>query len=387
MTIKHPNLLLLLLFVGTGLSLQAQEDVYYVNTFEGETSVCVWGNIILHEVPGRNSRNIGEIVYAEELTHLGKEALVRSEKRNYIWVRTRDGKTGWVNETYVVRNGGVVVVLTDATIYGRPETFSSATDQQFAAGEILVLSDFQNDWVFLTGIRKEKSGWIKGYEKLSVETGDIETATMLARAQAEPDLETRRSNLQKLMQFRSGATPEMMAVVRNAYNATLPQPAPTNPSARPAVDDQSLVYYDVPFYEGGEDAFSNATSRPAQTSAQPVMPLTPAPPAYQRIEREVIDMETGKSYVRVYESGTIQPVKAKNPPSIYYCYHKTLPIGTKVLLSVPGYEGKYVPLEVIARLRPDNSHMLGLGGEVIKAVFGEIAAKDVASVTISYPQY
>lgn len=107
------------------------------------------------------------------------------------------------------------------------------------------------------------------------------------------------------------------------------------------------------------------------------------PYAYQ--EREVVDMASGQAYIRVRETGTIQPVKAKKPASEYYAYHKSLPIGSKVLMAVPGTQ-MFIELEIIARLRSDNPHMIGLGGETIKAVFGEIAAKDVGSVSIEYPK-
>ena len=383
MTIKVFRHLLLLSLLLTSLGAQAQEDVYYVDTYAGEASVCAWASIILHEVPGRNTNKIGEVVFAEEVEHLGKEALVRSERRNYVWVKTKDGKMGWVNETYIVRNGGVVVLLEDATIYRKPGTLSSATTDQFPQGSILILSDFKDNWVFLTGPRKELSGWVEGYEKLSVAPGDIEAATMLARAQTVEDPTQRRGELTKLLQTRSNISPEMEAVVRSQINTTYPQPQP-QPGPGPA-RDMGEVLFDAPTLTGGEDALMDETYRPGPAYTGATIPVANTLPAYNRIEREVIDMETGRSYIRVYETGTIQPVKAKNPPDIFYCYHKSLPIGTTVLLDVPGYEGKYIPLKVIARLRPDNPNLIGLGGEVIERVFGEKAAKDVSGATISYP--
>lgn len=380
MTIKVFHHLLLLSLLSAGMSLHAQEDVYYLDTYTGETSVCAWASIILHEVPGRNTNKIGEVVFAEEVEHLGKEALVRSEKRNYVWVKTKDGKTGWVNETFIVRNGGAVVLLEDATIYRKPGTLSSATSDQFAQGSILILSDFKENWVFLTSMRKEFSGWVEGYDKLSVAPADIETATMLARARAIEDPMQRRADMQRLIQTRSNLSPEMAAVVRSEINLTYPQPSPQpQPQPRPEPND---VFFDAPTLIGGEDALADNTY--ASNTQGTVLPVLSSS-SYNRREREVIDMETGRSYIRVYETGTIQPVKAKNPPDIFYCYHKSLPIGTTVLLDLPGYEGKYVPLKVIARLRPDNPNMIGLGGELIQKVFGETAAKDVSGATISYP--
>ncbi|MEL6132942.1 MAG: hypothetical protein AAFR59_06215, partial [Bacteroidota bacterium] len=100
-----------------------------------------------------------------------------------------------------------------------------------------------------------------------------------------------------------------------------------------------------------------------------------------------IDLETNETVQIVRETGTIQPVKAKNPPNIYYAYHKTLPKGTKIRLEVPGASGKYkwVELTVIDRLRSDNPNVVGLGKEVIQKVFKESQAKNVAAATILYP--
>ena len=60
-------------------------------------------------------------------------------------------------------------------------------------------------------------------------------------------------------------------------------------------------------------------------------------------------------------------------------------VGESILLEVPG-TGSFVQLEVIAKLRGDNPNVVGLGGEVIKKVFGQTTAKAIGRATIIYPE-
>lgn len=392
------TLLMLTLMSST---LLAQPGVYYETVEPGAFYICAWENARVHEYPNLGSSNVGTIVFTEEVRHKGREAFVRSENRNYVYVETEDGTQGWVNETYLVQGGGAVVILDNAAIFAKPNTNTSITSQQFGGGEIVILSEFRDGWVRLTGQKKEKEGWVQGYDKLSAEAYDIEAATLLASALAITNTEDRVRELRELRGGRNYLSPEMQQVIdRSIAGAATPAPTYQQPTNQPYTGP---VYYDdpntsqpatqpnTPYYASGEDAFSNASPSPTRSQV-PVNTATPAPVApapvgnpYSYQEREVVDMASGQAYIRVRETGTIQPVKAKKPATQFYAYHKSLPIGSKVLLAVPGTE-MFVELEVIARLRPDNQNMIGLGGETIKAVFGEIAAKDVGSVTIEYPR-
>ncbi|MEM7372668.1 MAG: SH3 domain-containing protein [Bacteroidota bacterium] len=362
--------------------------VYYEYTGAGQTSVCAYKSIILHEAPGRNSRKMGTIVFTEEMEHLGQEALLKEERRNYILVKTRDGKEGWVDEMFIVKDGGVVVLLEDSRVFERPATYSSSTSDYFRAGEIAILTDFQDNWVRVVSYRKEVNGWIEGYDKLSAEDYDIEIAAMLAKALEIPDPSVRRQELAKIGSMRGFTSSEMAGIVNRTLNII------DEANHRPLPTD-SEIYVDQPNQGAGpiegEDAFAitspyrNDRFDGLNPDNQRINPVY-VPDNKPRVqEREVVDMTTGRTYLQVTETGTIQPVKAKKPKSIYYCYHKTLPVGSKVLLEIPGQQG-YVPLEVVAKLRADNPHVVGLGSEVIKAVFGVVKAKEVASVSISYPK-
>lgn len=409
MKIKRSSFLPILSLLISGLMsltpAQAQPGVYYETVEPGAFFICAWETVRVHEYPNLGSPNVGSIVYTEEVRHNGREAFVRSENRNYLYVETEDGTQGWVNEAFLVQGGGAVVILDNAAIFSKPNTNTSITNQQFTGGDIVVLSEFRDGWVRLTGKKKEKEGWVQGYDKLSAEHFDIEAATLLASALAIQNSDDRMRELRELRGGRSYLSPEMQIVIdRSIASASAPAPTYNNQNTQPY---NGPVYYDdpttsqpaqqqqpsTPYYATGEDAFSNNSgtnptrSQNNQNTSSPVMRPTTAAPvnpyAYQ--EREVVDMASGQAYIRVRETGSIQPVKAKKPGTEFYAYHKSLPIGSKVLMAVPGTQ-MFIELEVIARLRSDNPHMIGLGGETIKAVFGEIAAKDVGSVSIEYPK-
>lgn len=407
MKIKRSSFLPILSLLISGLMAltpaQAQPGVYYETVEPGAFFICAWETVRVHEYPNLGSSNVGSIVYTEEVRHNGREAFVRSENRNYLYIETEDGTQGWVNEAFLVQGGGAVVIIDDAAIFSKPNTNTSITNQQFVGGEIVVLSEFRDGWVRLTGKQKQKEGWVQGYDKLSAEHFDIEAATLLASALAIENSDDRMRELRELRGGRSYLSPEMQIVIdRSIASASVPAPTYNNPNTQPYTGQ---VYYDdptpaqpaqqlnTPYYANGEDAFSNNSgNNPTRSGNNPnsgSTVLRPAPAApvnpYAYQEREVVDMASGQTYLRVRETGSIQPVKAKKPSTEFYAYHKSLPIGSKVLMAVPGTQ-MFIELEIIARLRSDNPHMIGLSGETIKAVFGEIAAKDVGSVSIEYPK-
>ncbi|MDX1906400.1 MAG: SH3 domain-containing protein [Bacteroidia bacterium] len=376
------SLLAASLYAQPGSPSGSQTGVYYETTQAGETSICAFQSVILYAAPGQNSSRAGTVLYSELLEHLGQEAFVRNENSNYLYVRNREGRNGWINESYIIRNGGAVVLLRDSRIYGKPATATSATTQLFKAGEILILSDFQNNWSYVTGVQKEKSGWIEGYENLSVEASDLEIAATYNRAMAITDLNMRRTELQRIGNMRGFMGSEMARIVKASLEQTYAQrPQPTPAEA-----------YLNNIQPGGEDLnashisqLSSAANSRIQPTAAAATPAQPAVITPTTSLEEVFNPSTGVYYYRVTETGAVQPVKAQKPKNIYYAYHKSLPIGTKVLLEIPGKRG-YVELEVIARLKDNNPSVVGLGPEVMRDVFGVTQASEIVTATILYPQ-
>ncbi|MCB0850865.1 MAG: SH3 domain-containing protein [Bacteroidetes bacterium] len=365
-----PKKILILLTLGfffTGFAF-SQGEIFYQDTPVEETSICAYSSALMYESPGRNAPKIGTVLFTEELEHLGQEAFVRGENRNYVWVRSRGGIIGWINDSYLVRNSGVVVVLDNLPVYDRPGTASARTSQRFMAGDLAILSDFRDGWVHLFGEQKYIQGWIQGYDNVSVEQEDIEVASLMTEAMRITDPVQRRKQLNQIGSSTRALSPEMTRALQKAIDATYPSNTLTQNEP------------DTETWQGGEDIFVDDNVNPSPGKTEIVDIYSPG-----IHKKEVIDMQTGRSYQRVYETGTIQPVKSKKAKDIYYAYHKTLPIGSNVLLKIPNYEG-WIQLEIIARLRADNPHVVGLGPEVIQKVFGETQAKNIEKATISYPE-
>lgn len=355
MTYIKPIIPLLFLLITSRLSLFAQ--IYYEQTPQevNQISICNWPQVSLYAEPGQSSEILAYLVFGEALTHLGQEAIVKRERNNYLLVEAQSGEQGWVDDQYVVRNGGVVVLLEDARIYNKPSTYSAATGLQFEAGELLILSDWQDNWVYLTGEKGRKSGWTQGYDRLSVDPRDLEIAGMLRKAMTIPDDNERLIALRSIIE-----TPD---------------------------------YIGSPVRTLLQEVLLNGTSSPELPPINDFDPNNPEPPirtidefvvdtaAY--LEATVYDPASNAASVLVKESGRVQAVAAKNPPSITYAYHKTVPIGETITLQSPDGSG-FIELKVIARLKKSNPNVIGLGKEVIKKVFGVSRASEIPSATIIY---
>ncbi len=354
-------------------------QVYYEDTPQdvGKFSVSAFDQVPLFSDPGAQSNVITPILYTEELKHLGQEAFVKVDRSNYIFVETADGNRGWVDDRFLVRNGGVVVILQEVPIFDKPNTYSTGTGLRFGPGELLILSDWQDNWIYLTGEKKRKFGWVEGYDRLSVDALDIQIAGKMRRAMLIDDPSEKVIALQSIGrtdQFMGSPLRDVVReLVQRIQNGDYVSEGEVFISERFPVAEEEF-----PGSNGGSGV-PNGDPR-NQEGNNGNNPGT--------VIREITDIETGEIYTMIEETGGIQPVKAKNPSTIYYAYHKTVPVGEKVLLKLPyAVDGRqYLPLTVIAPLSPKNPNVVGLGEEVIKKVFGVAQAKDAPKVTISYPK-
>lgn len=355
----NTSLILFSLLVISQLAIAQRDIVYsYSIPIADALSVCAWPEVTLRDQPGSNARSVTSLYFGEGVEKTGDEGFVMYEKRNYIKVRTSAGKVGWVSEELFVPDGGVVVVLERARIYLKPNTTTTVTDAYFEPGELLIFKDWQGDWIELVSKEWKKSGWIKGTHLVSIEENDITTAKSLEEALAISDQTTRRYRLEQILQMRNGVNPEMREVIDQHIQDTrydrwndglstssLP-PLPTNPATQPTA--------------GAEEAGT-----------------------YNIVVQEVVDMETGKSYQRVTETGSAyEVIGPKKPKDIYWVYHKTRPLGSKVLLQMPD-GGGFVQLEVVNRLRKDNPNIVGLGKDLMMAIYG---TRYPENIVISYPR-
>lgn len=323
---------------------------------EVDSMVCVSNRVGIYDVPGATGRYLSSVYFGDQVRKVPNSRTIRFNGKNFIEVATRGGMTGWTEADLFVEGGGVVTLLEDKQIHQSPSATSVTTDY-FRAGELYVLSDFDgSNWVELMTREKTAIGWVKGIDEISFSEEHIRFATLIHQARQITDVMEQKRELEKIRRLpgfnQSGFSPIVQRMLAGYVDGDIVY-----------IDDQPEggVYYD-----------DNVVSTPFPRSE----------PEAEVVVEKVIDMETGRYYNRVRETGTIAEVDGpKRPQSIYWAYHKTRPINSQILLHLP--EGGYVQVQVVARLRQDNPAAIGLGKKLLEAVYGTRHAK---WATFSYPQ-
>ncbi|MEZ4828296.1 MAG: SH3 domain-containing protein [Bacteroidia bacterium] len=338
------HLLFILLF--TCLYGVTPGQVYNYNNPHTGYMVCVWDEAPVFAGPDKRSDILSVMQFGEEAERLGDEAFVSFENNTYYKVRSADGRVGWVNEFLFVPEGGTAVLLQEGRIFKRPNTVSTITVDRFYPGEIVILEDVAGQWVRLVSRNRARTGWIEGLEKVSVEPDDIELATLMHRIDEEPSSAMRKTLLEELAEVAQNNQTPMYDLILARYQGEL--------------SNRTLADLSAPVSSPTSDRARSVTSSESNERG-----------VYRGEEPEIVyDPVTGKKSRKVTETGKIYEVLGpKNPSSIFFAYHKTLPIGSKIMIRIPDNQG-YIELEIINRLRKDNPALLGLSNACIEALYG-----------------
>ena len=328
------------------------------------STTCVWPMVGLNDLPGRNARRLGSVYYGETVMRLGDEAVVKSEGRSYIKVQSQDGQIGWVQEYLFIEQGGPVVLLRDADVFLKPGSATTTTGDKFLAGELLIFKNFdaENGWVEVVGMEKYREGWVRGIDIVSVDESDIQISKLLMEARQQTNNSDRKRQLEEIRNQPGFASSALAGIVNQELQREYPN--------RPVVYDPEPAPGEV-FYD-----------EPSSSGSGTVTPKAPEGPVSGVVMEKVIDMETGQYYNRITETARILEVKGpKKAKNMYWCYHKSRPIGSKVLLHIP--EGGAVQLEVVSRLKQSREENIGLGKLLLESVYGNRHHK---WAEFSYPQ-
>lgn len=342
--VKNHFILIILLTLFYGVS---PAQVYNFWNPQSGRMACVWSESPVFSQPDKRSDIVAVMQFGEEATRLGEEAYVAHEKNNYLKVRGADGKVGWVNEFLFVAEGGAAVVLAEGRVYRRPNTISTVTMDLFLPGEIVILEDVAGQWVKLVSRDRQKTGWMEGLEKVSVEPGDIELATLMHRVDEEPSSVMRKTLLEELLALAGNSRTEMYDLILARFegetknNRTLAQLGNVSSPGKTRSVEESR--------SGAEGVYRSTAGA-----------------------QEVFDPTTQKMRTLITETGKVYEVLGpQNPRTIYFAYHKTLPIGSKIKLHFPDNSG-FVELEIVNRLRKDNPAVIGLSRACLQTVFGKV---------------
>ncbi|MEL7532578.1 MAG: SH3 domain-containing protein [Bacteroidota bacterium] len=349
-------LILFGLLCGLSLSLFSQ-------TANTQTDLyCAWESVSMKNAPGKVAKTIGVIRFGEVVRWNGESQYVADESRTYLKVQAVDGAVGWVHEYLFVKGIGLGVILQGGLIYKRPQTVTTVTTDQFLPGELVIVEGFTNNWVGISGKRKAKKGWIEGQNKVSMEDRDVLLASLMMSVEAEKDPQKRQKQMELVYQQANQVGSPMAEVVRSrsGNNNSNNNPPLVSSAAKQNTRDLS-------------------TSSPSQERPMPTVEENNP----NRYFRSVKDPQTGLVRRETVEMGGIYLVNGPSKTSsIYFAYHKSLPIGSTIRIQIPNTQG-FVELKVVSRLRNDNPAMVGLHPECVQAIFGDYVPKEIS---IIYPQ-
>ncbi|MDX1906399.1 MAG: hypothetical protein SF053_05135 [Bacteroidia bacterium] len=292
--------------------------------------ICLGHQVLLRARPGGTGSVLATVWFGEQVTLLGESASDTVSGRVYVRMRTAEGRTGWA-DTYMFSEGeGAAVVLAGMPVYQRPMTPTTITDQVTRPGDIVIVLHRVGEWTEIAGRDRTPHGWIRGGNVLSTAVSDLELATLMATAEAEPQPDVRREKLDQLVTMAANSPLQpLLAARRDAL------PPPRDP----------------------------VRAIPVQPAAAQALPE-------QAVSAGTVEL-TGAIFVLPASAAT---------PGLFDAAHASLPFGSKVVLYFPDNEG-FVELTITSRLPAGNKALIGISRTCYELVYG---TQPGAKARISY---
>jgi hypothetical protein len=129
-------------------------------------AVCVWDNVSLKGTPEEAGKWLSAISVGETVLYLKETATDETGKKpvNYIKVRLKDSKEGWVQSDFVILESRPAAIIDQTPIYSRPDLLNK-TDKFFGQMDIVAVKSESNGFIEVAGKRTEgkwiETAWIK----------------------------------------------------------------------------------------------------------------------------------------------------------------------------------------------------------------------------------
>lgn len=178
-----------------------------------KSAVCVWSPYAsLRREPGRklytkDGKNnwIVSIRYGEVVELLDSTVHVEKENRDYMKVKLKDGKEGWVYDYLFEKYAKPAVVLKETRLYRRPDQMT-LRDDGLEPGEIIVLIQDPDkpggkSWYHVSSKRKIKKGWIHQPNHISTSSRDVQAALLYYKARNTKATDKKLDRLRSILQI------------------------------------------------------------------------------------------------------------------------------------------------------------------------------------------
>lgn len=335
--------------------------------FAQDMAVTAWDRIGILSGPSKTSSQIAAIHFGTDEVRLTLETLQVQEdkKRTYVKVVLPNGTEGWVNQYLLIPNGTAAVVKTYSNVYQNPvDGVTMVRGVDFEAGEPVIFTLFSGPYAYLTAKEKKKAGWVLA-ENLIFGSDEVKFALSLQKAKAEKDVNKRIQKIQDIRNQPAYPYAQMYALVEAAYHESYDLVTQPQAVVADAADNRSVT---------------NPAQRITESNSNRGLMEQPLKAGDKLDEVVVVD---GISYYKHQSSLVLVKVTDPNKPATggLECYHKTLPIGSKISMLFPDNPG-YVELEVVGNLSQNEG--LGMTGATLSRLFGSTVPE---GVTIEYYTY
>lgn len=326
-----------------------------------DMAVTAWDRIGIMSGPSKTSSQIAAIHFGTDEVRLTLETLQVQEdkKRTYVKVVLPNGTEGWVNQYLLIPNGSAAVVKTYSNVYQNPvDGVTMVRGVDFDAGEPVILTLFSGPYAYLTAKEKKKAGWVLA-ENLIFGSDEVKFALSLQKAKAEKDVNKRIQKIQDIRNHQAYPYAQMYALVEAAYHESYDL----------VTQPQSLVA-DVTDNRSISNPAQRVAAAPNSNRGLTEQPLK----AGDKLDDVVV--VDGVSYYKHQSSLVLVKVIDPGKPATgrLECYHKTLPVGSKISMLFPDNPG-YVELEVVGNLSQNEG--LGMTGATLSRLFGSTVPEGV----------
>ena len=189
------------------------------NVNADELFLSAWDLAEVRETAGSASTFM-TLQFGEPVARMNENAVNRGGA-NFVKIRTRSGRMGWVEASALVPNGKLAVITRQTIGYER--NVSGATNRQivtFGGGELVILEQYKNEWVKVISRNGRKEAWVQGIDHLSIEETDIRIAMALYSAMQTQSPSIRQVQLEQIRRMAGFQDSELSPVIYQQIEAT-----------------------------------------------------------------------------------------------------------------------------------------------------------------------